>query len=208
MEPTTDNLIVLGIATAAWCALHSTLIGSRWTAWLEARLGERYRFYRIAFNAIALATLVPVLMLERALGGPLLVGGGPTGLVVRAGLLAAAGVLFALGAREYDMKSFLGTRQLRRGSDGKTLTASGGLHTAGILGWIRHPWYTGAMAFIWSRSLDAATLVVNVVLTVYLIVGAYLEERKLVREFGDDYRRYQREVGMFLPYRRRARAGE
>jgi hypothetical protein len=31
------------------------------------------------------------------------------------------------------------------------------------------------------------------------VIGTFLEERKLVREFGDRYRKYQAEVSMFIP---------
>jgi protein-S-isoprenylcysteine O-methyltransferase Ste14 len=33
----------------------------------------------------------------------------------------------------------------------------------------------------------------------YLVAGAYLEERKLLAEFGTEYARYQQEVPMFWP---------
>jgi protein-S-isoprenylcysteine O-methyltransferase Ste14 len=52
---------------------------------------------------------------------------------------------------------------------------------------------------IWAHDLDAAALVVNGVLTAYIVVGTLLEERKLVDEFGDAYRDYQRRVSMFVP---------
>jgi protein-S-isoprenylcysteine O-methyltransferase Ste14 len=42
------------------------------------------------------------------------------------------------------------------------------------------------------------------VLTIYLVVGAILEERKLVAEFGEAYREYQGKVPMFVP----AKAGK
>jgi len=42
-------------------------------------------------------------------------------------------------------------------------------------------------------------LVGNGVLTVYIVVGTLLEEQKLVHEFGDAYRSYQRRVSMFVP---------
>jgi protein-S-isoprenylcysteine O-methyltransferase Ste14 len=47
--------------------------------------------------------------------------------------------------------------------------------------------------------MDMAALAGNCVLTVYIVVGTLLEERKLVHEFGDAYRNYQRRVSMFVP---------
>ena len=41
----------------------------------------------------------------------------------------------------------------------------------------------------------------NGVLSVYLVVGTILEERKLVLEYGQVYRQYQHEVSMFVPWR-------
>jgi protein-S-isoprenylcysteine O-methyltransferase Ste14 len=42
-------------------------------------------------------------------------------------------------------------------------------------------------------------LALNVGLTLYLILGAIYEERKLVREFGEQYTRYQERVPMLIP---------
>ena len=55
------------------------------------------------------------------------------------------------------------------------------------------------MLLLWARDLDMAALVGNGVLTLYIIVGTLLEERKLVHEFGDPYRSYQERVSMFVP---------
>jgi methanethiol S-methyltransferase len=37
------------------------------------------------------------------------------------------------------------------------------------------------------------------ILSAYLVIGTLLEERKLILEFGDKYRLYQRQVSMFIP---------
>ena len=42
-------------------------------------------------------------------------------------------------------------------------------------------------------------LLLNLGLTIYLVVGAIYEERKLVREFRDEYVRYQERVPMLIP---------
>ena len=70
-----------------------------------------------------------------------------------------------------------------------------------MLGLIRHPYYTATILLFWSGDLDTTGLVINVVVTVYVVIGTWLEERKLVHEFGDRYRDYQRSVSMFVPWK-------
>jgi protein-S-isoprenylcysteine O-methyltransferase Ste14 len=45
-------------------------------------------------------------------------------------------------------------------------------------------------------------LAINLSLTVYILVGAYFEERKLRREFGQVYRDYADVTPMFIPFRK------
>jgi methanethiol S-methyltransferase len=42
------------------------------------------------------------------------------------------------------------------------------------------------------------------VTTAYIFVGIFLEERDLVAMFGEDYKRYRAQVGMLIPFRRKA----
>ncbi|RMG57718.1 MAG: isoprenylcysteine carboxylmethyltransferase family protein, partial [Deltaproteobacteria bacterium] len=69
----------------------------------------------------------------------------------------------------------------------------------GVLSLVRHPWYLGGLLFLWSRRLTEGTVVTNAVLSVYLVAGAHLEERKLLRAFGAEYERYREEVPMLIP---------
>jgi protein-S-isoprenylcysteine O-methyltransferase Ste14 len=116
-------------------------------------------------------------------------------------LLTIAVLLFFAGSRLYDMLQFLGLRQIRTGSSHSALTETGTLDTAGILGVTRHPWYLGTSMLIWARGLDVSTLITNIILTIYLIVGTVLEEQKLLIEYGEDYRKYQKKVSMLIPFK-------
>ena len=81
------------------------------------------------------------------------------------------------------------------------ITDTGELDTSGVLGMTRHPWYLATMLLIWARQMDVSAIIVNVILTAYLVIGTYLEEKKLVREFGENYRNYQQKVSMLIPYK-------
>ncbi len=202
MEPYSPaSYLMLAVLLIAWCALHSAMISIPVTEYLRRHLRERYRFYRLLFNVVAVLTLIPVALFAYSLRiQPIFSWDG----YLRIGqllLLGTALLLFYLGGRQYDAGSFLGIRQIRERDWSKAITLSGKLNTSGILGITRHPWYLGGMLLIWARPLDISALLVNAILTAYLIVGSFLEEKKLAREFGEQYRAYQRQVSMLIPYK-------
>lgn len=193
------QLSLLGAGLVLWCTLHSVLISPTVTGFIENRSGAAFRFHRIAYNVFALATLIPLVLYERSLAGSTLFSWSGLLRVPQLILLGAAAVLFIGGGLRFDLRHFIGVRQLRRAGPGSDPGSGARLETGGMLGRTRHPWYAGALLLLWARSVDAADLVVNVVLTLYLVIGTHLEERKLVREFGESYRDYQRRVPMFFP---------
>ena len=183
----------------AWCLLHSLLIHPPVENRLLIRLGRGRYAYRLLYNLIAVLTLIPVgLTYLHTTATPVLIW--PVWLIPLqwACWLAAAMLLWA-GTQVYDTARFLGFRQWQdRSADapGTGLAGNSGLVTSGILGRSRHPWYLAGLLLLWSRNLTVGDLVTSVVLTAYLLVGILLEERKLVRQFGAEYRRYQQRVPM------------
>jgi protein-S-isoprenylcysteine O-methyltransferase Ste14 len=80
------------------------------------------------------------------------------------------------------------------------------LVTTGLYRRMRHPLYTGGLLLIWLAPLMTVNLlIVFMWLTVYLVVGAKLEERRLSQTFGEAYRQYKQRVPMFIPSYRRAK---
>ena len=116
-------------------------------------------------------------------------------------LIWIAVLLFFLGGRHYDARQFLGIKQIKERTSNKVLTDTGELDTSGVLGITRHPWYFASILIIWARQLDVSAILINVLLTAYLIIGTYLEEKKLVGEFGEQYMAYQQKVSMLIPYK-------
>jgi len=185
-----------------WCALHSGMISVTATGYLKRWLGRRFRIYRLVFNLVALVTVIPVIVYEQSLRGPMLFRWEGFLILFQVILLISALMLFLAGARHYDLLQFSGLRQIKTGSSHNALTETGELDTTGILDITRHPWYLGAILFIWTRDIDISALVTNIILTLYLIIGTILEERKLLIEYGDVYRRYQEKVSMLIPLKR------
>ncbi|RPJ84747.1 MAG: isoprenylcysteine carboxylmethyltransferase family protein [Acidobacteria bacterium] len=70
--------------------------------------------------------------------------------------------------------------------------------------WVRHPLYACILVLFWTNpdvTLDQFLL--SVLWSTWIWVGATLEERDLVAEFGEVYREYQRRVPMLIPWRGR-----
>jgi methanethiol S-methyltransferase len=68
--------------------------------------------------------------------------------------------------------------------------------------WVRHPLYSFVIVLIWSTpNLSLDGLLFNVLWTCWICVGAYLEERDLLGEFGAFYREYRQRVPMLIPWR-------
>lgn len=187
------------LAVGLYGLLHSLLA----SLWAKARARQAFgsaseRWYRLAFNAFAVLSLLPVLALPALLTDRglyrlpapwlylTLVGQGLAALALLVGLLQTG------------VGSFLGLSQLRQ-------PAAGGqpeLVLRGLYGWVRHPLYTAGLLFIWLLPVMTVNLLaLNLGLTLYIVIGAVFEERKLVREFGQAYLDYQRRVPMLVPFR-------
>ena len=79
--------------------------------------------------------------------------------------------------------------------------------SGGVYGLVRHPQYLGGVmghlgVSLLLSSRDSLLVTPIVVCVVYLI--CWKEEKELLREFGDEYREYQRRVPMIIPRPRRA----
>lgn len=193
--------VILSLLVIAWCVLHSAMISVSVTEYLHNRLGDTYRFYRLFFNVISALTLLPVFWYASSVRTEPIFRWDGYGLILQGLLLGTAALLFFLGASRYDGAQLLGLKQIREGISNQAITDSGDLDTSGVLSIMRHPWYLATMLLIWARQLDLSAILTNGLLTIYLIAGIYLEEKKLVREFGDKYRAYQKRVPVLIPYK-------
>src|SRR5664280_130968 len=68
--------------------------------------------------------------------------------------------------------------------------------------WARHPLYLFLIFLIWACPvLTLDRLIFNIMWTFWIVIGTYLEDRDLHREFGSQYLEYSSRVPMLIPYR-------
>ena len=186
-----------------WCTLHSALISVTVTEYAKRKLGDRFRFYRIFYNVFSLVTFVPLVAYSVSIRGqPVFRWEGPL-VIVRCILVVLSLFLFVAGGWHYSLFDFFGIRQVRTKRPSRALSWADTFVASGIHKVIRHPWYLGGIIIFWTGTgnLSLSMILDNLVITSYFIVGTILEERKLVREFGESYREYQKQVSMLLPYK-------
>lgn len=151
------------------------------------------QIYRLFYNLISLATLVWVMTSYR--NTPVLfVAPGVWSLImylIQAALLA----ILLKCLRQSGVAEFLGLPNF-----GATANRPTRLITNGCYGIVRHPLYLFSMLFfLFNPIVTSRWLIFSTFSAIYFVFGALIEERRLLREFGDEYKNYQQKVPFIIP---------
>jgi protein-S-isoprenylcysteine O-methyltransferase Ste14 len=191
-----EPLLVFG-AFALYAILHS-ILASQWAKGKSrALLGSMSdRVYRLTFNLLGGITFLPVLGVLAAYPGDTLYRiPWPWSLLTTVLQLAGAAIIL-IGMLQTDLWHFLGLQQLAQ----EKPTPESPLVTNGLYRHMRHPLYTGGLLLIWFvPQMTTGLLAFNLAASLYLYIGSFFEERRLIAAFGEAYRRYQVRVGRFFP---------
>lgn len=189
------DMFWLVFAIFVWGIVHSVAASLGFKEFLRRTFGNGFmRFYRFLYNVFSVVSFAPILYLMAVSPTRSLYQiPSPWSLVMLAGQGLSA-LLLLLAVLQTDTLSFVGVRQLFEEEK------PGRLVTKGFYRSMRHPLYTFGLLFIWlSPSVTVNSFIVYLSLTVYILVGAYFEERKLLREFGQEYADYKAVTPMIVP---------
>ena len=186
---------------AGYCALHSYLISIGFTNLMTRLLKKYYAFYRIFYVLISLILLIPLINYTSQSDTEVIITYSLPFNILRYILISGSLLMFFWSFFfNYDSFSFFGIRQILNFGKIKKTDPSDEIKRNGLLGVIRHPMYFALIIYLWCHTQKVSEIVVNTVLTIYIIIGVRLEEKKLVLEFGDTYLKYQKEVPMLIPF--------
>jgi protein-S-isoprenylcysteine O-methyltransferase Ste14 len=192
------GLLILTLATLLYSGFHSLMASNEVKLLVHRRFGPGTdRWYRLVYNLLAGITFIPVLWLLVVLPDRTLYTVEiPWLLFMVAGQIGGAAII-VVGLIQTGLFSFLGISQL---FSREQIGHNAIFVTRGLYRWVRHPLYTGGLIIIWlTPILTINSLTLIILLTLYLVVGAKLEEKRLVAEFGQAYQDYQRNVPMLIP---------
>ncbi|MGE5123379.1 MAG: methyltransferase family protein [Acidobacteriaceae bacterium] len=193
----TISFWVILLAVLVYGLLHTLLASLKLKALARSWFGLKSdRWLRLAYNFIAVVTLLPILFLPVLLIDKELYRIRFPWVIITLIIQGIALLVVLIGLRQTGIKSFIGVRQLFLPED----TTPPRLVTHGLYRYVRHPLYTAGLVFIWLFPIMTCNLLaLNLGLTAYILVGAYFEERKLLGEFGMAYASYRQRTPMLIP---------
>lgn len=190
-------LLWLVLGWVAYALLHSLLASLRCKACVTRRWPGFVPYYRLAFNLQSIILVLPLVWATYAIPGDWLWRWTGIGAWLANGLALTALAGFVLSSGTYDMGEFLGTTPWREKR--ADAVEHDGFRISTLHRFVRHPWYALGLVLLWTRDMNAPLLVSAGAVTLYLFVGAWLEERKLEAHFGAAYREYRQRVSGLIP---------
>lgn len=185
------EIILLGFGWIVYFFIHSFLASNVVKLYVEKRIPSLFTYYRISYNLIAIAGLIPLLYGSIFLPDPPLFAStwlAPLGVC----LLLLGLVFLYLAFKAFDGAEFLGLKQEKKSE----------LVFSGMYQYVRHPLYFATVILILGLFLLVPTQKMLLVLLIsygYILIGYRLEERKLIQVFGEEYITYQKKVKAIIP---------
>ena len=184
-------LIIYFSLIILFCISHSLLVTMRLKEYMHRHVSQSN--YRLLFNLFSLSFLAAIIWTYSSMDHVILFAFELQYLLGWSIVLFGAALGY-ISFKSYNTAEFLG---LTKESMHQQLSVKG------MNRFVRHPLYLSTFIMLWGALLIESTLAylgLAVILTVYVIVGTRLEENKLIKVFGDNYRDYQSRVPMFFPW--------
>jgi protein-S-isoprenylcysteine O-methyltransferase Ste14 len=199
-EPTMRALIVNVVLMLIFAVQHSVMARPQFKRWWTRFVPPSVeRATYVLFASLALALL---LWQWRPMPAPVWQVTAP-GLAMALTVLSFLGFLLGL-ASTFLINHFelFGVQQVANNLTGRAMPAPR-FRTPLFYRFVRHPLYLGFIIAFWATpAMTVGHLLFAAVITAYIFVGIWLEERDLIDVFGDEYRRYRERVSMLLPWRK------
>jgi protein-S-isoprenylcysteine O-methyltransferase Ste14 len=201
----TGSLVVafaIDVALLTLFAVQHSVMARKWFKDWWTRIVPQ-QVERSTYVLLSSLALILLFWQWRPLGGVVWSVEDPVGRMVLRGFFAFGWALVLLSTFLINHFDLFGLRQVWLNLLGRPyVTLRFG--TPGPYRLVRHPLYVGWLFAFWcTPTMTLAHLLFSIATTAYILIAIQLEERDLVREHGDAYDSYRREVPMLIPFTRR-----
>jgi protein-S-isoprenylcysteine O-methyltransferase Ste14 len=197
------DITIIILLFAFFALSHSLLASNTFKKKLSEKLAGKIAFYRLFYNLASLIIFAAVYSLAPKPNVILYDLQFPFDIITFAlQVLSLIGLFWS--AKHLNLKEFIGIAQIERYLNGtyqiNDLDAKILFNANGANKYVRHPVYFFSILFLGFRpTMSLFYLIMFICLVFYFYAGSIFEERKLVELFGDEYKKYQKDVPRLLP---------
>lgn len=190
--------ILLGMGWVLYGIIHSFLAQDNIKRTLQVRFQITADAYRVWYNILASVLLILMIFYQLRITSILLFKNVIVSRVISMVLLITGGSIMIICVIKY-FRQFSGFNK----------NVKQELQLSGVHSRVRHPLYFGTFIlltgiFLWRPLLSNA--IATVIIILYTVAGIYIEEKKLILIYGNQYREYQKRVPKIIPrFRNRER---
>ena len=187
-----DKYWILLLVWAIYFAIHSLAASNPAKQYFE-NAGVSKTGYRKAYVVFSTLTLFILLMYSSNFQEEYLIKPGGVLKYISLAIAASGTIIIQAAFKQYDLKEFIGMSQEN---------PKGQLSKNGILSYVRHPVYSGTILVVIGYLLyipKMSSMIITITVFLYILIGIYWEEKKLVKEFGQKYIDYKSNVPALIP---------
>ena len=198
------DVLIIVVLFAVFGYIHSLLASERIKFQFKKSFGDLIAFYRLLYNLSAIVFLYLIYLISPKPHIKIYDFQNPYDIIILIPqFLSLAGIIWAF--RYICFKEFLGLDQINRFFEKRYTTELDEEFTLRIEGpykYSRHPVYFFSITFLLFRpTMDLFYLTFFICIVAYFYIGSYYEEKKLVRQFGEIYEDYRKEVPRIIPFK-------
>ena len=200
VEGTVVTALAINAGLLALFALQHSIMARSWfkRAWTRIVPPAAERSTYVLFSSVA---LILMFWQWRPIGGLVWQVDNKLGRVAIYSLYAVGWLLLLVATFLINHFDLFGLRQVYLHFRGREYTGLR-FRTPGLYRLVRHPIYLSWLCIFWATPrMTIAHLVFALATTGYILIAIPLEERDLIRVYGDAYRRYKQQVPGILPVR-------
>ncbi|MBP1908485.1 methyltransferase family protein [Methanolobus bombayensis] len=191
-----SSTLILVLCLLGFALIHSLLASLPVKKFIRRSLGSKAdSLYMPVYNLIAVITLIP-------LGYVLYNNPGPFIYIVPSPWrwFMVAGQVIALIVGPRALRDAPHRFRLRAQLSAANTPEAGHLDIHGIYRWIRDPFLLSGLVIMWlTPFMTTNLLIIYILTTIYLVMGSIHWESRLIAQFGDEYRDYQKNVHRIIP---------
>jgi protein-S-isoprenylcysteine O-methyltransferase Ste14 len=199
------DVIIIIIGFTLYAFSHSLLASFKFKKIIAEKIGNYIAFYRLVYNIISVLSLALLIWL---LPKPDLIIydlSYPYDIIILIPQFSSlAGIIWSL--RYISTREFLGIEQMKRWINNQyntnELDEKMTLVIEGPYKYIRHPiLFFGGLFLVLRPVMDLFYLTCLICIILYIYIGSFFEEKRLIEKFGEKYIEYQKDVARFIPVR-------